>query len=93
MKNFVLHLGSQGAVFSESDKLIEQLHKCISELKPFQKHVLQLRFWEEMTINQIAILTRKSWEQIDHLIEQTLIELRQMLKQRLGLQAATKEAA
>jgi DNA-directed RNA polymerase specialized sigma24 family protein len=93
MKNFVLHLGSQGTVFSKSDNLIEPLRTSIAELKPFQRQVIKLRFWEEMTIHQIAILTHKSWDQIDRLIEQTLIELRQTINKRLGSQAASKEAA
>jgi len=74
-------------------EIINILNACVDQLEPIQKRVIRLRFWEEMTINQIAILTHKSWEQIDHLIEQTLTELRQMLAGHLGLQAASKEAA
>jgi len=56
-----------------------QLHAALKELRPLQRIVLHLRFWENREIAEIARLTRMRWSDIDHLIESTLTELRPML--------------
>lgn len=62
-----------------SKNSVEHLYAALDELRPLQRIVLYLRFWENREITEIARLTRRPWTDIDLLIEITLVELRHML--------------
>lgn len=62
-----------------SKNSVEHLYTALNELRPLQRTVLYLRFWENREIAEIAHLTRRRWTDIDLLIEITLIELRHLL--------------
>lgn len=55
------------------------LHQLLWELNPKQRRVIQLRFWENYTIAEIARELRTSWDETDKLIERILWELRSKL--------------
>jgi DNA-directed RNA polymerase specialized sigma24 family protein len=77
----------------ERSRLIQLLHASLSDLEPAQKLALELRFWEEMNIEQIATIMKTTWNEVDELLERTFLELRKMLNQRLMTEAAALEAA
>ncbi len=62
-----------------SKNSVEHLYAALDELRPLQRTVLYLRFWENREITEIARFTNRRWVEIDLLIEITLIELRHML--------------
>ena len=59
-----------------SKLMIDRLHSCLEELEATQQIAIQLRFWEELTIEQIADELGLSWDQVNRLIEFTLVQLR-----------------
>ena len=64
--------------------LLDQLGEC-------EKTVIHLRFWECMTIEQIASCVHLSWATTDKLIESTLAKLREKILEQMDttdLQAA-----
>lgn len=58
---------------------VDHLYAALDELRPLQRTVLYLRFWENREITEIARFTKRPWTDIDLLIEVTLIELRHLL--------------
>ena len=95
MENIVQHLkpGIANLSAAERTRLIQLLRLCLSELEPAQKLALELRFWEQLKIEQIAIIMRTTWDQTDQLLERTFRQLREMLTERLLTQAAAPQAA
>ena len=77
----------------ERNRLIVLLHACLDELEPAQKLVLQLRFWELLEIEQIALILESSWNHVDELLERTFRQLRMMLTERLRAEADAAKAA
>lgn len=71
----------------------EILHSSLRTLKPQQQIVLQLRFWEEHSIAEIASILKTSWDEIDQLIESTLCELNQKLTELKSTKWPTLTAA
>lgn len=71
---------------------IEALHNCLNQLEMEQKLVIQLRFWEELEVRQIAIVMTATWEYVNNLLEKSLQQLREMmilsLNQTLAASAA-----
>ena len=72
---------------------IEPLHDCLDRLTPEQRLAIHLRFWEEMEIAQIAIATESTWNQVNQLLENTILQLREMLAARLRMDTGAVEAA
>lgn len=72
---------------------IEPLHACLDRLEPKQKLVIHLRFWEEMEISKIAIITESNWDHVNHLLEKTILQLGEMLTEHLQKQTRTAKAA
>ena len=58
--------------------LLDQLGEC-------EKTVIHLRFWECMTIEQIASCLHMSWEATEKLIELTLGKLRGKIMERMDI--------
>lgn len=58
----------------------EALHACMAKLKPVQRLAIQLRFWEELEIEQMAVVLNMSWSAVDQLLESTFVELRKLLE-------------
>jgi RNA polymerase sigma factor (sigma-70 family) len=59
-----------------SKPMIDRLHSCLKELEVTQQIAIQLRFWEELTIEQIANELGLSWDEVNRLIDITLDQLR-----------------
>ena len=59
-----------------SKPMIDRLHSCLKELEATQQIAIQLRFWDELTIEQIANELGLSWDEVNRLIEITLDQLR-----------------
>jgi DNA-directed RNA polymerase specialized sigma24 family protein len=95
MESIVLQLNSgvSNLPAVERSRLIQLLHVCMSDLEPAQKLALELRFWEQMKIEQIALIMKTTWDEVDQLLERTFLELRQMLTERLMAEAAALDAA
>ncbi len=46
-----------------------------------QRRIIYLRFWESCTIEEISEEMKLSWDEVDQIIESTLIQLRNQLEQ------------
>ncbi len=46
-----------------------------------QRRIIYLRFWESCTIEKISEEMKLSWDEVDQIIESTLIQLRNQLEQ------------
>lgn len=55
---------------------LEMLRELLQELSEPKATVIHLRYWEEMTIQQIASALGHTWSSIDSMIEESLEELR-----------------
>lgn len=75
------------------NRMIQLLHACLLELEPEQKLAIELRFWEQLSITQIAFVLKVSWDYANQLLERTFLELRQMLTERLATETLTANAA
>lgn len=62
----------------------EKLHQSLLRLNPRQQIVIQMRFWEQFSISEIASVLGMTWEDVDKLIETTLCELKQRLENLNG---------
>ena len=60
------------------------LYKQLLLLSWKQQLVIQLRFWENYSIYQVARELGISWKEADALIDSALLKLRQGLEQSLG---------
>ena len=63
----------------------EELYRALAELSSFQIEIIQMRFWEELTIDQIASVVCLTWDEVDGLINETLAKLRSKIEQQLSL--------
>lgn len=57
------------------------LFQALIGLSPQAQRAINLRFWENYTIEEISQHLRISWDQADQLIEKSLLELRDRLTQ------------
>ncbi len=71
-------------------KLLECLHIQLWNLKPRQRFAIQLRFWNQQTIQQISEKLHLTWNETDRLIETTLRELKTRL---INIQGSAQFAA
>jgi DNA-directed RNA polymerase specialized sigma24 family protein len=55
------------------------LLQALTELSPQGQRAINLRFWENYTIEEISEDLRMSWDDADELIEQSLKQLRMLL--------------
>jgi DNA-directed RNA polymerase specialized sigma24 family protein len=58
----------------------KELYTAISKLSVIQTRVIQMRFWEQLTIDQIASVIGLTWDEADELINLTLKELRFLIE-------------
>lgn len=89
MESIVFRLNPQ----VPKEKAIQLLHACLLELEPRTKLAVELRFWEQMTIAQVAFILKTSWEDADRMIERAFLELHQMLTERLANENLAANAA
>lgn len=68
------------------------LLNALTSLSPPAQKAINLRFWENYTIEEIANVLRISWDNADQLIESSLIELRERLS-GIGCFSETKKAS
>lgn len=61
-------------------KTYEPLYKSLLELTMQKQIAIQMRFWDLLTIEQIANRLHLTWDEADRLIETTLCELKFKLK-------------
>jgi DNA-directed RNA polymerase specialized sigma24 family protein len=57
------------------------LFSALTKLSPQGQRAINLRFWENYTIEEISETLRMTWDQTDKLIEKSLLELRERLTQ------------
>ena len=57
-------------------KTYEPLYKSLNELTMQKQIAIQMRFWDLLTIEQIANRLHLTWDEADRLIETTLCELK-----------------
>ena len=62
-----------------------ELYRALAELSSLQIEIIQMRFWEELTIDQIASVVCLTWDEVDGLINETLAKLRSKIEQQLAL--------
>lgn len=55
---------------------IKTLHQSLPKLSDEEIISIYLRFWENKTIEEIAGILRKSWDETDHLIDSAIGNLR-----------------
>lgn len=55
------------------------LFQALTRLSPEAQRAINLRFWENYTIEEISSVLRMSWDQVDQLIEKSLLDLRARL--------------
>jgi DNA-directed RNA polymerase specialized sigma24 family protein len=65
----------------ESLSVESPLFDAITRLSPQGQRAINLRFWENYTIEEISEKLRMSWDQTDQLIEKSLLELRARLSE------------
>lgn len=60
---------------------IEKLKVLLPKLPRKARIAIQLRFWENMTIEEISNFLRLSWDQADQLIENSIKALREKMEE------------
>ncbi len=68
--------GSLTQTAKRSEENIKLLRLLLPTLSQQARIAIQLRFWDNMTIQEIAGLLELSWEQADRLIEESVQQLR-----------------
>ena len=63
----------------------EELYRALAELSSLQIEIIQMRFWEELTIDQIASVVCLTWDEADNLINETIAILRSKIEQQISL--------
>ncbi|HLE10976.1 MAG TPA: sigma factor-like helix-turn-helix DNA-binding protein [Bacteriovoracaceae bacterium] len=58
---------------------IEKLHHVLPTLSKDAQAALHMRYWESMSIEEIARAMGKTWDVTDRLIESTLKKLKHLL--------------
>lgn len=56
---------------------IKRLHELLPSLNDEEMAAVYFRFWESLTIHEIANILGRSWNQTNELIEQALQKLRE----------------
>lgn len=57
-----------------------ELHKAVASLEDHKTEAIILRYWSNMTIEEISKIMRISWAQANQLIEAALLELKKILQ-------------
>jgi len=57
----------------------KELKRALSNLPPKTQRLIYLRFWENMTIEEIAIEMRLTWDEADRAITVALANLRESM--------------
>ena len=85
MLNFALSQVQPPRQFnSQADRLlIETLYENLHELNPDQLVAVYLRFWQQMTIQQVARFLNRSWSSTDELLESAISELRSRMVKKI----------
>ncbi|MGE0763472.1 MAG: sigma factor-like helix-turn-helix DNA-binding protein [Bdellovibrionales bacterium] len=69
-----------------------QLCEALSYLSEKQKVVIEMRFWQDMSIQEIASRIGHTWQSTDDLIESAINHLRVRLLQHAGLPVTGQSA-
>ncbi len=81
MGRFINAIVAGDYLITESNKprVLAELRNCLDKLEIEQKLVIQLRFWENLEIAQIAIVMTTTWDHVNELLEKSLQQLREMM--------------
>lgn len=71
----------------EKRELLDAVAVILSELKPLQRRVIHLRFFEGLTLRETAVLVRRSHEIVRQIQMKALNRLKSPARRRLLLQA------
>ncbi|MBX2996815.1 MAG: sigma-70 family RNA polymerase sigma factor [Bdellovibrionaceae bacterium] len=77
---------------SLSHEQFAQLGEALAYLSEMQKIVIEMRFWQDMSIQEIANRIRLNWQSTDDLIQSAINHLRVRLLQYAGLPVTGKSA-
>lgn len=64
-----------------------ELHRAIQNLEWDQALAIHFRFWENLTISEIASILKMDWDEADQLIEKAVDNLRMDLEQSKNIQS------
>ncbi len=78
---------------SEKSTDIRNLHELLPKLGDVNVLALYLRYWESMTIQEIAKILGRTWSDTDRLIEESIAELRENFAALQLLEHRQPEAA
>jgi DNA-directed RNA polymerase specialized sigma24 family protein len=70
----------------------EELYEVLASLEIKQWRAIDMRFWQQMTIDQIATALHLSWDDANRLIENTLTELKKTIEDKMELESADHAA-
>lgn len=62
----------------------EELHTSLLKLSSKKQQAIQMRFFDELAIDQISQVLGMTWENTDKLIENALAELRNRLERKIN---------
>lgn len=66
---------------SDTSEKIRTLHMLLPTLDKEARIAIRLRFWESMTIQEVATVLELSWDATDRLIENSIQSLREGFRQ------------
>ena len=72
------------------DADVSMLYEALDDLTLLQKNIINQRFWDNKTILEIAESLNISWEDVDEIIDSTLLQMKKRLL-NLGEQNKNKE--
>lgn len=76
--------------FSENN--FEELHESLLKLPAAKQQAVQMRFFDDLTIDQIAQQMGITWDETDKLIKHALRDLRAMLEEKLNYTSTIQAA-
>jgi len=82
LKSTHLFIKEKIKIFSENN--FEELHESLLKLSSKKQQVVQMRFFDELTIDQISQSLGIAWDETDKLIKTALSDLRAILEEKLN---------
>lgn len=86
------HLFAREKIERFSENNFEELHESLLKLPSKKQQVVQMRFFDDLTIDQISQAMGMTWNDTDKLIKYALSDLRAMLEEKLNC-TPTSQAA
>ncbi len=86
------HLFAKEKIERFSENNFEELHESLSRLSSKKQQAVQMRFFDDLTIDQISQAMGITWGDTDKLIKYALSDLREMLEAKLNQTLAIQAA-